>query len=941
MKRLLSLPPDMADKFFEVEPRYDRADWYADSDPADRKLGSGGGTTWLLNRWEEATGNRSDSEKKIIIHAGGQSRRLPAYAPVGKVLTPIPVMRWAVGERIDQNLMDLQMPLLEQIMEKSADGQNTLIVSGDVCITSGSEIARLPEADVVCFGLWADPRQASHHGVFLIDRLRPDSLDFMLQKPSVERLRQLSSTHYSLLDLGLWILSDKAVEVLRRKSTTPDGQVGYYDLYSDFGCALGLNPSQPDDQVSQLTVAIVPLEQGEFYHFGTTRELISSTLRLQNKVADQRKIHRQQSKPSPSLYVQNCRIDRPLTHANENIWIENSHVGPDWQLTKDNVVTGVPTNDWQLSLAPGQCLDIVPIGDSSYAVRPYGYDDPMRGAVNDPATTFLGKPLSQWAAERNVELADEATDIQAYPLFPLAHDLRQAGEIARWMLGCSDDTELGRKLWLDAEKLSADQLSARANLDRLYAQRREFLREDIKLLETNRHRSVFYQLDLDDLSKKIVDLGLESPRLLTDDDPADKRLRNAMLRSRIARLRDHADTADDRLAFDLLQQEILATLNNGRCNPRLDVYPDQIVWSRSPVRIDVAGGWTDTPPYSTFNGGNVVNLAIELNGQPPLQVFVKPSKEYTITLRSIDMGASEVVETYDQLCAFTQVGQPFSLPKAALALAGFAPRFCGRRFDSLRDQLRQFGSGLELTLLSAIPAGSGLGTSSILAATVLGALSDFCGLAWDTTEICSRAFALEQLLTTGGGWQDQYGGVLNGVKLLSTSAGWSQEPIVNWLPQNIFTDADTRACHLLYYTGLTRTAKGILAEIVRNMFLNRGQSLRLLNDMKCHALDMAQAIQRCDFERYGRLVGQTWQQNQLLDAGTNPPAVQKIIETVADLTLGLKLPGAGGGGFLYMVAKDPEAAARIRQRLQQNPVNPSARFVEMTLSQTGLRTSRS
>jgi len=58
----------------------------------------------------------------------------------------------------------------------------------------------------------------------------------------------------------------------------------------------------------------------------------------------------------------------------------------------------------------------------------------------------------------------------------------------------------------------------------------------------------------------------------------------------------------------------------------MNVYPDQIVWGRSPVRIDLAGGWTDTPPYCLMEGGSVVNMAIELNGQPPIQVYAKPSK---------------------------------------------------------------------------------------------------------------------------------------------------------------------------------------------------------------------------------------------------------------------------------------------------------------------------
>ena len=60
-----------------------------------------------------------------------------------------------------------------------------------------------------------------------------------------------------------------------------------------------------------------------------------------------------------------------------------------------------------------------------------------------------------------------------------------------------------------------------------------------------------------------------------------------------------------------------------------------------------------------------------------------------------------------------------------------------------------------------------------------------------------------------------------------------------------------------------------------------------------------------------------------------------------DLCLGYKLPGAGGGGFLYMMAKDEEAAARIRKILVQEAVNDRARFVEMSLSEKGLEVSRS
>lgn len=937
MNILLSLPPNVVANGCGTLPRQKGHIYYLDSDPADRKLGSGGGTSWIVNRFHDNVAGRE--KKTIVIHGGGQSRRLPSYAVTGKTMTPLPVLRWAVGERIDQTLLDLQLPLLEDISRQAPGELNTLIASGDVLIRNNGALPPIPQADVVCFGMWTEPEQARNHGVFFIPRQggqRQHILNFMLQKPSLRQLAELGSTHYYLTDIGLWLLSDRAMKILNAKSTGSDGKYRFYDLYSDFGCALGEHPSHRDGDLDGLSVAVIPLPKGEFYHFGTTRQLLSTTLRLQNLVADQRRIMHLDAKPNPALFVQNCLVRNPLTERNNNVWIENSVIGKNWTLTSENVVTGVPDNDWSLTLEPGQCLDMVPVGEKGYAVRPYGYDDAMKGDPGKETTMFLGQPYLEWAKKHEIDNAELATDIQSLPLFPIVGDIDDAGKVAAWMFSDGTDDEC-RKIWLESEKLSADMLMERANLTRLYSQRAEFLKKNLPMLSANRN-SVFYQLDLTDTARKIHDFALPGPQPLDERETVTRRLRNLMLRSRLQKLDGRQGINDEQEAFSLMRESILSNIDVSRPVPRLDVHPDQIVWGRSPVRIDLAGGWTDTPPYSLLYGGAVVNMAVELNGQPPLQVFIKPSKEFSITLRSIDLGASETIDTFDRLTDFARIGSPFSLPKAALSIAGFAPGFSNDDFPSLESLLRAFGAGIEITLLSALPAGSGMGTSSILAATILGALSDFAGLGWTADEICQRTLAVEQMLTSGGGWQDQYGGVLQGVKLLQTESSPVQIPSVNWLPESIFTSAEYAPCHILYYTGITRTAKAILAEIVRNMFLNHGETLALLGDMKEHAAEMAHAIQRCDFRNYGHLVSKSWAQNCRLDSGTCPDEVKAIIDSVNDLTLGMKLPGAGGGGYLYMVAKDPEAAAVIRRRLSNRG---TARFAELAVSTSGLQISRS
>ena len=903
MKTLLSLPPNLVDSFHDITglPR-DR--FLCTSDPIGHRIGSGGGTTWLLEQC------RCEG-KKIIIHAGGESRRLPSYSTSGKILTPIPVFRWKKGQSISQNLLSLQLPLYESIMEKAPHNVNTLIASGDVFIRTDEQLQDVPEADVICYGVWVDSSIARNHGVFASRRDNTNELDFMLQKPSLERISELSKTHVYMMDIGLWLLSDRAIEVLKRHSKDEDGNLRYYDLYSDFGRALGKNPEIIDEEINSLTVKIIQLEGGEFYHYGTSRELLSSTLSVQNIVNDQNKIFHYKVKPHPAIFTQNCLTEITFTSDNSDVWIENSHVNKRWTISSRNIITGVPRNDWALSLKPDDCIDIIPIGEDKYVARPYDFHDSFKYVKVKEGDPFKAN------------------------VFPITDDISLLGEIV-------DDMLNGRVSAHDGiEYISAEDILGKANLRRLFAQRESYMRENLPMMERNHEKSVFYNLNLDDIAEKYTRFGIGEPDRLPDDEDIIKRIHNSSLRARIKQYRGVDFVADEAEAFRLLQEGLTSAALHDLQMPRCDVYSDQIVWSRSPVRIDLGGGWTDTPPYCLMEGGAVVNIAIELNGQQPIQVYIKPTKETHIVLRSIDLGAMEVLHTFDDIRDFKKVGSPFSIPKAALALSGFVPQFCRERYDSLEQQLRAFGGGMEITLLSAIPAGSGLGTSSVLSATVLAALSDFCHLGWDKTTICNKTLILEQLLTTGGGWQDQYGGICHGLKLLETKAGFDQTPLIRWLPDTIFTSDEHHKCHLLYYTGITRTAKNILSEIVRKMFLNATEHLALLDEMKAHAHTLFDTIQQNDFQAYGKMIQTTWNQNKRLDSGTNPDSVEEILRKIDDYCLGYKLPGAGGGGFIYMIAKDDTAAAQIKKILTQNPPNNKARFVEMSISKTGLQTTRS
>jgi hypothetical protein len=504
MKKLLSLPPNLVGSFHEVTG-LSRTDYFCTNDPVGHKLGSGGGTTWLLEACAQSEGVGEAAfdgwlarEKRILLHAGGQSRRLPSYAPSGKILTPIPVFRWERGQRLSQDLLSLQLPLYEKMMEMSPDNIHTMVVSGDVLIRATQPLQPVPEADVVCYGLWLDASVAKNHGVFVSSRQTPSVLKQMLQKPSVETLSEVQKEHFYLTDIGIWLLSDKAVRLLMARSRKGD-RIQEYDLYSEFGCALGTDPTIADDELRQLKVAILPLAGGEFYHFGTSREMISSMQRIQNLVNDQREIMHIDRKPHPSIFVQNATVEVPLTADNTNIWIENSHVGKRWRLTHDHIITGVPQNDWELSLAPGECIDIVPIGETQYAVRRYHIDDRFAG------------PEQQKRQFPTVEAPSKLSSLEELD----AHTLRL---------------------------MSAEEISTEANLRRLFEQRQSFRKGNWQALASNWAHSVFYQLDLADAKAAFDGEQIPMPAPLPEDAPLMTRIHDAMFRD------------DSDKAFALLRQ---------------------------------------------------------------------------------------------------------------------------------------------------------------------------------------------------------------------------------------------------------------------------------------------------------------------------------------------------------------------------------------------------
>jgi len=755
MKHLISIPPKTIPHFHQISG-LSPEDWFISSDPKEKRVGSGGGTAYLLtesfNQEKETKFEEwLPKEKRVIIHAGGQSRRLPAYAPIGKSLLPMPVFRWSRGQQLNQRLIHLQTPLFDQILNQAPDKLNTLIASGDTLIFSGKNIPEIPEADVVCFGLWLEPEKATNHGVFFASHDSPGQMQFMLQKPSIQKIKELIHEYYFLMDIGIWLLSPKAIALLMDRcgwnGKTYQNQVpDFYDLYSEFGIAMGNSPIQPDEEINQLTVALVNLDGGEFYHLGNTSELITSNLAIQNRITDQREIWHRQIKPHPSIFVLNSDARAPLNAHHANLWIENSMIPETWKFQENHSLTNIPENNWKLQLHKGNCLDFAPLGQNQFILRNYGFNDPFRGNFTEKSTLFMGMPLAEWLENHGLADAfkdlEQSTDIQFLPIFPILKIEQISDTFLQWLLDANPKSNRQFiELWTNSKRVCADEISQLCVISKVENQSNHLRIKAIPAIARNYANSVFYQLDLEKLANEYVKNELLLPEALPAKSHDWLPLHSHMFRASVLRKRGMEYLPEEKKAFDYLRDTVLNHFHQHPVDPLINLLPDQIAWGRSPVRLDLAGGWSDTPPYCFLHGGKVLNLAVELNGQPPLHCYIKASDEPVFVLRSIDLGAQETISTYDELREFYSVGSPFAITKAALALSGFIPEFSQRKFQSLHKQLTDTGGGLEISILSAVPKGSGLGTSSILAATVLGTLSEVCALDWDKAEIGRRTLA--------------------------------------------------------------------------------------------------------------------------------------------------------------------------------------------------------
>lgn len=336
----------------------------------------------------------------------------------------------------------------------------------------------------------------------------------------------------------------------------------------------------------------------------------------------------------------------------------------------------------------------------------------------------------------------------------------------------------------------------------------------------------------------------------------------------------------------------------------------------APVRIDLAGGWSDTPPICNNEGGKVLNLAVTLGGKKPVEVVITPRKDKYVKVVSRDLGKRRLIKSAAEVADHNDPHDWCALVKSALTVTGF-----------------KFGSrGINITISADLPKGSGMGTSSILGAAVIAALLGRT----DTDEICELTLRLEAEMRTGGGWQDQFGGVVGGVKLLESEPGAVQRIKVTKL-ENEWLAKLLRERGLLYFTGQKRMARNILRKVLAFYAENPHNFAKMLvSALKADAVAGAEAIARRDAEGLAAAVNGYWRDKKLLDPGSTNERVEELVELVKPYASAITLMGAAGGGFMFIIAKSAAAAAEIRAKLDDARPTSTARFYDFELATDGL-----
>lgn len=264
---------------------------------------------------------------------------------------------------------------------------------------------------------------------------------------------------------------------------------------------------------------------------------------------------------------------------------------------------------------------------------------------------------------------------------------------------------------------------------------------------------------------------------------------------------------------------------------------------------------------------------------------------------------------------------PFALQKACLLACGIIPKEGG----NLKQILSRLGGGFEMhSEVTNVPKGSGLGTSSILSAACVKAIFEFMGISHEEDDLYTHVLIMEQIMSTGGGWQDQVGGLSNGIKYITSMPGLQQKLKVEHVELSKETKQELNERFCLIYTGQRRLARNLLRDVIGRYIGNEPDSLFALNEIQKVAVLMKFELERGKINEFAKLLEYHWELSKKIDIGSTNTLIEQIFASIDHLIDGRMVCGAGGGGFLQVILKKgvtkEDVHMRLKEVFQDNPV---------------------
>jgi fucokinase len=473
-----------------------------------KRIGSGGSTlhslACVLHRERPRAGPAGFEEAEailsglriLIVHAGGDSRRLPAYSHCGKMFVPIPAKGRFSGA---STLFDRLVPAFLTLPNASR-GQ-VVVASGDALILFDASALELARPGITALGSLASSKEAARHGVFCA--AKDGSVKRYLQKPSPDMQRTagaINANGKSVLDLGVMSFdASAAVQLLRVFfANTPQKNEGPaldwktsvraalhshgIDLYREICCALGTDTTFDQyaedvrssgstldrpllaewfSPLRQIPLNLDILPHCKFLHFGTTHQLITSGMAL---------LSEDSGKPAPASLILNSDIQSEIT--TDHAWIEGCSVRGTLTLEGFNAIVGVDIVE-SLSLPKGVCVDISAgishKGENVEFLRYYGIDDTFKHAAEEGGT-FCGQPLQNWLATIGAvpsdiwpfEAPERERTLWNARVF-LALQEHQDFRSWLWLLNIESATPEQKKRFLAADRYSSSEIAVRVD----------------------------------------------------------------------------------------------------------------------------------------------------------------------------------------------------------------------------------------------------------------------------------------------------------------------------------------------------------------------------------------------------------------------------------------------------------------------------------------------